>query len=195
MNTESAVRETEPETRADEAENAAYDEGLQALKDGSADPAEMDSQYEEQFRTKVESWGLRHFGFQEFLFLGGSHNLPVSACRGLNTLPPPRHWDNLEKTAKVLDELRERLNAPIRLSSIYRNEAYNSCLSGTASESQHKLMRATDFTAADGRGPAHWRSVLSDMRNEGFFRGGIGIYNTFVHVDTRGVDADWDNRT
>lgn len=183
------------EVRADEAEDAAYEEGRKALEDGSADPVELDSQYEEEFRAKVASWGLRHFGFREFLFLGGSHSAPGSACRGLNALPPRNLWDNFERTAKVLDELRERLGAPIRLSSIYRNEAYNGCLSGAASESQHKAMRAADFAAADGMGPAHWRRVLLEMRNQDFFRGGVGIYNTFVHIDTRGVDRDWDNRS
>jgi uncharacterized protein YcbK (DUF882 family) len=97
-------------------------------------------------------------------------------------------------TAKVLDELRARLDSAVRLSSIYRNDAYDGCLSGTASESQHKNMRAADFSAASGN-PASWRSVLIQMRDEGFFKGGIGIYNTFVHVDTRGTNADWDNRT
>lgn len=189
-----AIDEIEPEGRADEAENEAYDEGLKALRDGAADPAEMDSQFEEEFRAKVESWNLNHFHFREFLFLGGSHNAPGSACRGLNSLPQRQFWDNFEKTAKVLDELRHRLNAPIRLSSIYRNETYNGCLSGTASESQHKQMRAADF-AADSGNPAHWRSVLLDMRDEGLFKGGIGIYNTFVHVDTRGVNRDWDFRS
>jgi hypothetical protein len=56
-------------------------------------------------------------------------------------------------------------------------------------------MRAVDFSAADGRGSEHWSGTLIAMRDqENFFSGGIGIYNTFVHVDTRGRPADWDQR-
>ncbi|KQW43173.1 MULTISPECIES: D-Ala-D-Ala carboxypeptidase family metallohydrolase [unclassified Ensifer] len=194
MNENDEENEVAPEGRADEAESAAYDEGLKALRDGTADPTEMDTQLEAEFRAKVESWNLSHFQFREFLFLGGSHNAPGSACRGLNSPPQRQVWDNFEKTAKVLDELRQRLNSPLRLSSIYRNDAYNGCLSGAVSESQHKQMRAADFVAGSGT-PTQWRSVLLEMRNEGFFKGGIGIYNTFVHVDTRGVNRDWDFRS
>lgn len=194
MSDQEASYEIDPEARADEAEDSAYDEGSKALREGVSDEPQMDSEYETGFKMKVESWNLRHFHFKEFLFLGGSHNAPGRPCHGLNELPQRQLWDNFEKTAKVLDELRARLNAPIRLSSIYRNEAYNQCLSGTASESQHKQMRAADLSSDDGD-PARWRSILLEMRNEGFFRGGVGIYNTFVHVDTRGVNADWDKRS
>ena len=29
------------------------------------------------------------------------------------------------------------------------------------------------------------------LRQEGFFRGGIGLYPTFIHLDTRGYTATW----
>jgi hypothetical protein len=29
------------------------------------------------------------------------------------------------------------------------------------------------------------------MRREGIFKGGLGKYKTFVHVDVRGKNADW----
>ena len=29
------------------------------------------------------------------------------------------------------------------------------------------------------------------LRREGFFRGGIGLYSTFIHLDTRGYAATW----
>ncbi|GJE62045.1 D-Ala-D-Ala carboxypeptidase family metallohydrolase [Methylobacterium trifolii] len=183
------------EATADVAEDEAmrtYDASSPPL--ASDDPP--DAGYEEKFKSYLSSLNLRHFGFREFLFLGGSHYSPTSACRGRNALPPEGLWNNIGPTARVLDELRERLGAPIRLNSIYRNTAYNSCLSGAAAESQHKSMRAVDFTAADGKGPAHWHAVLRRMRDmENVFSGGLGIYNTFVHVDTRGTRADWDNRT
>ena len=33
--------------------------------------------------------------------------------------------------------------------------------------------------------------VLQQMRSSGLFSGGIGKYTSFVHVDTRGHNADW----
>ena len=33
--------------------------------------------------------------------------------------------------------------------------------------------------------------VARRLRNERFFRGGIGLYPTFIHVDTRGYNANW----
>jgi hypothetical protein len=178
------------EIAADEAESRLYQQGLAAMQAESADAGD-ETPYEAEFREFIAGLGLRHFAYREFLFLGGSHHAPGS-CHGLNALPPKSLWTNLSATARVLDELRHRLGASVRLNSIYRNQAYNSCLSGAAAESQHKSMRAADFTAADGNGPQHWRSVLLKMRNdEGLFKGGIGLYNTFVHVDTRGHNADW----
>ena len=34
------------------------------------------------------------------------------------------------------------------------------------------------------------QDLLSALRNNGFFTGGIGRHPTFTHVDTRGVKAD-----
>ena len=33
--------------------------------------------------------------------------------------------------------------------------------------------------------------ALKLWRDQGRFQGGIGLYPTFVHVDTRGTNADW----
>jgi hypothetical protein len=39
--------------------------------------------------------------------------------------------------------------------------------------------------------PVTLRRILREMRDEGLFRGGIGRYPTFTHVDVRGKNADW----
>jgi hypothetical protein len=196
-----------PTTYADDEAEAAADlaEAAHFSAAGAADLATAAAEaaaapaagsVEEEFRAFIEPLNLRHISFRELLFLGGSNNSASSSCFNTNSLPPRELWPNIVPTARVLDELRERLGSPVRLNSIYRNQAYNSCLSGTAPESQHKSMRAIDFVVEDGRGPAHWRAQLLTMRdNEHLFSGGIGIYNTFVHVDTRGTRADWDKRT
>ena len=65
------------------------------------------------FRQQFDGLGLRHFSADEFLAKGGSHSNPDSAAFGLNTDPPQNLWPNILPTARVLDELRERLGVPL----------------------------------------------------------------------------------
>ena len=52
--------------------------------------------------------------------------------------------------------------------------------------------RALDISSpARGVGPAKIFAELQKMRAEGLFKGGLGKYSTFVHVDTRGYNATW----
>jgi uncharacterized protein YcbK (DUF882 family) len=39
--------------------------------------------------------------------------------------------------------------------------------------------------------PSKVAKVARALREEGRFRGGIGLYPDFVHVDTRGTNATW----
>jgi uncharacterized protein YcbK (DUF882 family) len=106
-----------------------------------------------------------------------------------NTPPPKPLWPNAIELARVLDELRSRLNQPIVLTCIYRNEEHNARVGGVQG-SQHCQFRAADFVAKGGS-PSDWAAVLNQMRNEKFFQGGIGTYSNFVHVDTRGWNTQW----
>jgi lysozyme family protein len=128
---------------------------------------------------------LRHFQPSDFLTKGGAN-----VKNGLNERPPRALWPNVVKLVEVLDELRERLGHPIVLNSVYRGEAYNRSVGG-ASGSQHKKFCAGDFRVIGFGRPADWASALRKMRAEKFFQGGIGVYETFVHVDTRGWPANW----
>jgi hypothetical protein len=56
---------------------------------------------------------------------------------------------------------------------------------------QHMQFRAVDFVAQGNSTPLDWANTLRSMRAEGLFLGGIRTYSTFVHVDTRGYNADW----
>lgn len=139
------------------------------------------------FDAFILQLGLRYFGPAEFLVKGGSNS--SGSCAGRNTDPPRNLWPKIAATARVLDELRHRLGYAIRLTSVYRSPAYNTCIGGE-SRSYHMIFNASDFQGAQGT-PAQWRNELRAMRSAGFFSGGIGLYPTFVHVDTRGYDADW----
>jgi uncharacterized protein YcbK (DUF882 family) len=90
----------------------------------------------------------------------------------------------------VLDELRSRLGSPVILNSVYRSPEYTEKIGGV-SESQHMEFRAADFVVRSSSAPSDWAAVLKQMRAEGVFSGGIGVYNTFVHLDTRGENVDW----
>ena len=95
----------------------------------------------------------------------------------------------MEPTILALEKFRLQVGAPMRISSAYRNEAYNSCING-ASNSLHKKFNASDFSAPS-MGARDLAKALRLFRDDGEFKGGIGVYNTFVHIDTRGNNAGW----
>jgi lysozyme family protein len=142
-----------------------------------------DANFDAFIRQEIPT--LRHFQPSEFLTRGGSN-----AQSGLNEAPPQALWPNVVKLVQVLDELRERLQHPIVLNSVYRGDAYNKSVGGV-SGSQHRKFCAGDFRVVGFGGPEDWARELRGMRKAGFFQGGIGVYKTFVHVDTRGWPANW----
>lgn len=129
-----------------------------------------------------------NFEAREFLAMGGS-NQPGGSCAGLNRPPPRELWENCIGLSKVLQEFRNRVGASVRIHSMYRSPEYNACVGGKPG-SQHKQFRAADLSVSTGL-PSSWRDILRKMRSEGIFSGGIGTYRTFVHVDTRGTNANW----
>ena len=140
----------------------------------------------------IRGLGLSHFSPAEFLFLGNS-NAAGASCAGRNDLPPEHLWPNIAKTARMLDEIRKRLNAPIRILSCYRNASYNACVGGE-DNSLHMRFNAIDWHSDAGT-VDNWHRVAQDVRNANpEFAGGIGRYRAkgFIHVDTRGVNRDWE---
>ena len=135
---------------------------------------------------------VQHFTAREFLTLGASHNDARSTGYALNCHPPRELWPNIFRLARVLDIIRHRLDAPLRLHSVYRNPRYNTAIGG-APISQHKLGQAADISSPTRSPLVLWRTAIR-ARGEDIFEGGIGIYDTFVHVDIRGQRANWDRR-
>jgi uncharacterized protein YcbK (DUF882 family) len=90
----------------------------------------------------------------------------------------------------VLDALRDRLGKSVAITNAFRASTYNTCIGGV-SASQHMRFSALDISVK-GMNPVDCAMELRKMRDtEKLFHGGIGLYNTFVHVDTRGVNATW----
>lgn len=138
----------------------------------------------------IATLGLRHFEADEFLVLGTANK--SGQCRGLNTYPPRSLWNNIAESARMIDAIRQELGAPVRITSCYRSPAYNACIGGAPS-SLHLQFNAIDFTCRSGT-PEIWRRVAARIRaSNPRFSGGIGVYPAtgFVHIDTRGTNADW----
>ena len=142
------------------------------------------------FDTFIKTLGLKNFTIDEFLILGGSHNTPGGACAGKNTYPPRGLWTNIARTAQVLDHFRDRLGKPIAITNAYRGPEYNKCIGG-AKGSQHMQFTALDFKVSGMAAPDVAQALRWLRDKEGFFKGGIGEYNSFTHVDTRGHNATW----
>lgn len=89
----------------------------------------------------------------------------------------------------ILDDIRFRFNAPVIINSANRCPEHNKAVGGS-SNSQHLKGRAADIVVAN----VHSADVYEylDLR---YSQCGLGIYDSFVHVDSRGTKARWDNRT
>lgn len=90
----------------------------------------------------------------------------------------------------ALEFLRGIIGTPIAVSSFCRCPAHNKAVGGRP-HSQHLLGRATDISVA-GMATGELARLCEEVPC--WRRGGIGIYNTFVHVDCRGYTARWDER-
>jgi len=136
--------------------------------------------FEQWFGTQK----VRHFSAVEFTsYFRRSRN-------GVRNAPPPvAMWPNILPTIRIVDALRKHFGKPIVLLSSYRSPAYNRAIGG-AKASIHMQFKALDIAVA-GVAPAVVFKTLGKWRAEGKFVGGLGLYQTFVHVDTRGVNATW----
>lgn len=145
----------------------------------------------------IDTLGLRYFKGSEFTSLWQRVRKGVQ-----NSVPPERLWENIVEPLVVLDEIRHQAGKPIIMLSTYRSPEYNQAVGG-ARFSIHMQFGAIDLQAKQGGAvrPAELHRIAVSLRGKTFtnpvtgkkfkFRGGIGLYNTFIHIDCRGVDANW----
>lgn len=89
-----------------------------------------------------------------------------------------------------LNQLRLRFGKPLVVTSGYRSPEHNRAVGGVAN-SYHTQGLAADIRPEDQKDlPTLWE--LCRRLN---VTGGVGIYDTFVHVDRRGYAARFDKRT
>ena len=105
-----------------------------------------------------------------------------------NDTPPVELWHRMIPTLRLVERVREEFG-PTTINSAYRSRSYNLAIGGVG-DSRHSQNDAIDFRCRNGT-PAEWAAFLREHRDAGVFKGGIGVYRTFVHVDTRGTNADW----
>lgn len=170
----------------------------------------------EQFEGFVSGLELEHFTTDELLVAVGAHE-----TRPHNPVPDTTLWPNIVPTILVLDALREDLGRPIRITSAFRDVDYNRAVGGgeasqhldfraidfqcSARSPQECADRLRSWRGWPFTSPVSLRLVarLAGLSLEGLrvnttaqgsafvFTGGLGTYDTFVHVDCRGENRDW----
>lgn len=94
-----------------------------------------------------------------------------------------------EQLYTLLDLIREEFGKPIIVNSGYRSPAHNMKVGGVPN-SYHVLGMAADIRPKNLNDLPRLQH-LADSIN---FNGGVGFYDTFVHVDVRPMRARWDMR-
>tara|TARA_R110000772_G_scaffold261588_1_gene380158 strand:+ start:25 stop:417 length:393 start_codon:yes stop_codon:yes gene_type:complete len=96
---------------------------------------------------------------------------------------------NVQELAENLQILRNTVGR-LDLTNSYRCKEHNAYVGGSVN-SQHLKGKAADIKSKT-LNPKEIAAIVDDlMKNEKFKLGGVGIYNTFTHVDIRGSRARW----
>jgi hypothetical protein len=107
-----------------------------------------------------------------------------------NSLPPKAWWNRMGYTLRVVDRIGIEMNQPVReIISAYRSPAYNARCAGAKRGSWHQANVALDVRFHSR--PSQVTSTARHMRDRGLFKGGVGGYGSFTHIDTRGQNTNW----
>lgn len=116
----------------------------------------------------------KHFRVREFASKDGSDKVLVD--------------DDL---VSLLEQIREAAGGKaVTINSGYRSPAHNAAVGGV-SNSQHVKGTAADIVVED-TDPLTVGQIAEHYLNK---KGGIGVYQTFTHVDTRTTRSRWDQRS
>lgn len=107
-----------------------------------------------------------------------------------NTLPPKAWWTRMGYTLRVADRIALEMKVQeVEVVSAYRCPAYNAHCEGAKARSWHQANVAVDV-----KFPVRASLVTATARNlrgRGLFKGGVGGYADFTHIDSRGENMDW----
>lgn len=125
---------------------------------------------------------MGYFDTKEFACKDGSHSSWYHK-HGMDVNP---------QLVELMNKIREQFGRPIVVTSGYRSEAHNEAVGGVKN-SLHVLGQACDFK------PLHkdmeYLNELQWIALKLNPNGGVGLYDGWCHVDIRGYQARWDNRT
>ncbi len=164
-----AVRFVEPETASDLPEEWWHRNGAAAS----------------QYLRYLNSLNLRRVNAKQVL---DSH---AKSKRGVwNSIPPRVWWNRMGYTLRVVERIALELNvSDVEVISAYRSPAYNARCSGARRGSWHQANVAVDV-----KFPVRASVVTAtarELRDLGLFRGGVGGYWNFTHIDARGKNINW----
>lgn len=111
-----------------------------------------------------------HFKVKEFRCYDGSDTIFVS-----------------QELAEVLEKIRVHFGKPVTINSGYRTDYHNDRTKDAAKFSQHKYGMAADISIR-GVSPKRIAAVAETLLPN---TGGIGIYDTFTHIDVRATRSRW----
>jgi hypothetical protein len=107
-----------------------------------------------------------------------------------NQLPPRHWWNRMGYTLRVVDRIAMELGTPVsEILSAYRSPAYNAKCSGARTGSWHQANVAVDVRFPVRASMA--TAASRNLRDRGLFKGGVGSYWNFTHIDTRGQNINW----
>ena len=86
---------------------------------------------------------------------------------------------------EILQKIRTHFKKPVTITSAYRTPPHNKSCGGTT-YSQHLYGKAADIKV-QGIAPKDVAKYAETLLDEG----GIGIYNTFTHIDVRSTKSRW----
>jgi hypothetical protein len=107
-----------------------------------------------------------------------------------NTIPPKAWWNRMGYVLKVVDRIAREMSVnQVEVISAYRAPAYNSHCAGAKSGSWHQANVAADvkFPVAASK----VTKMARELRDLGLFKGGVGGYWNFTHIDARGQNINW----
>lgn len=97
---------------------------------------------------------------------------------------------NLAVLAEQLEVLRAHFGKPVTVTSGYRSPAHNVRIGG-ASKSFHTTGQAADIKVKDVSPRLVYNAIELLIKSGKMLEGGLGLYSSWVHYDTRGKKIRW----
>lgn len=107
-----------------------------------------------------------------------------------NRLPPKQWWTRMGYTLRVVDAVSTAMNVGVKdIVSAYRSPQYNAKCPGAKTRSWHQANIAVDVQFHTSARKVS--AAARNLRDRGLFKGGVGSYSSFTHIDTRGTNVNW----